>query len=228
MSDAIEVRNTRSSDLESVVALSGEIYPGAGWPLESLASHLRIFPEGQFVAVRSETGEVVGMSASLVVLWDDYEMSSSWRDFTDHGLFTNHDPFRGRTLYGAEVMVKPSLQGHGIGKKLYAARRELTERLGLARIRAGSRLRGYHRFADKMPPEDYVIAVVRGEIGDPTLTFQLRQGFEVLAVVSQYLRHDPESLGHAAVIEWLNPEVARLEDYGHGDPRFRAPEQHVS
>jgi hypothetical protein len=30
----------------------------------------------------------------------------------------------------------------------------------------------------------------------------------VIGTVSDYLRHDPESLGHAAVIEWLNPEVA--------------------
>jgi hypothetical protein len=29
----------------------------------------------------------------------------------------------------------------------------------------------------------------------------------VLAVVSGYLRHDPESLGFAAVIEWLNPDA---------------------
>jgi hypothetical protein len=38
-------------------------------------------------------------------------------------------------------------------------------------------------------------------------------------VVSGYLRHDPESLGHAAVIEWLNPEVAtdadRVEQLEH-------------
>jgi hypothetical protein len=40
-------------------------------------------------------------------------------------------------------------------------------------------------------------------------------------VVQGYLRHDPESLGHAAVIEWLNPQVARPEDAAGRDPRFR-------
>ncbi|GEM_PF-1459647 len=43
------------------------------------------------------------MAASLIVLWNDYDMKASWRDFTDHDMFTNHDPERGRTLYGAEV-----------------------------------------------------------------------------------------------------------------------------
>lgn len=221
MSDEIVVRNTTPDDFAGIVALSREVYSdGGAWKEAQLAPHLRIFPEGQFVAVERSSRRVVGASASLIVLWDDYEMTSSWRDFTDGGMFTNHDPWRGRTLYGAEVMVSPSLQGRGIGKQLYAARRELAERLGLLRIRAGSRLRGYHQYADQMSPEEYAIAVIRGEIGDATLSFQLKQGFQVLAVAPQYLRNDPESLGNAAVIEWINPKVARPEDYGHGDSRF--------
>jgi hypothetical protein len=68
--------------------------------------------------------------------------------------------------------------------------------------------------------EDYVIKVIKGELGDPTLSFQLKQCFHVLAVVSGYLRHDPESLGYAAVIEWLNERVAKTEDYARRDPRF--------
>lgn len=39
------------------------------------------------------------------------------------------------------------------------------------------------------------------------------RGFVVIGVARHYLRHDPESLGHAAVIEWLNPAVATPEDY---------------
>jgi GNAT superfamily N-acetyltransferase len=146
----------------------------------------------------------------------------NWRDFTDQGMFTNHDPQRGRTLYGAEIMVDPALQGKGSGKKLYQARRQLVERLGLLRIRAGARLRGYHRFANRMSAEDYVRLVVKGQIGDPTLSFQLRQGFHVLAVVNNYLRHDPESLGFAAVIEWINVQVAKPEDYAGLSQRFAA------
>lgn len=50
------------------------------------------------------------MSASLIVLWDDYELTTSWRDFTDAGMFTNHDAVNGRTLDGAEIMVAPAAQ----------------------------------------------------------------------------------------------------------------------
>ena len=55
--------------------------------------------------------------------------------------------------------------------------------------------------------------IVAGELSDPTLSFQLSRGFVVIGVARDYLRHDPESHGHAAVIEWLNPAVATAEDY---------------
>lgn len=214
--DDVIVRNTTPADFPGIIALSARVYHGYGWWAEGLASHLRIFPEGQLVAVRASTGDVVGMAASLIVLWDDYDISSSWRDFTAGGTFTNHDPAQGRTLYGAEVMVAPELQGHGIGSMLYTAREELAKRLGLLRIRAGARLRGYHQYADRMSAEEYAAAVAAGEINDPTLSFQLHRGFHIIGVVERYLQFDPESLGHAAVIEWVNPEVAARENYTLG------------
>lgn len=201
------VRNTRSADFPAIIALSLEVYPSSTpWSAEQLASHLAVFPEGQFVAVEIESGHVVGMAASLIIVWEDYDIQGSWRDFTDRGMFTNHDP-KGRTLYGAEIMVSPSHQGIGIGSLLYRVRRELVERLGLSRIRAGARLRGYHRYAAEMSAEDYVRRVAMGEIWDPTLSFQIKRGFRVIGVVPDYLHRDPESLGFAALIEWLNPRV---------------------
>jgi GNAT superfamily N-acetyltransferase len=214
------VRNTRPEDVRGIVELCGAVYPGsAPWNEGQLASHLRVFPDGQFVAEEGATGRIVGMAASLVVRWDDYNLSDSWRDFTDHGMFTNHDA-SGRTLYGAEVMVHPSLQGHGIGGLLYKARRELVRRVGLLRIRAGARLRGYHRVAERMSADEYVIRVVNRELHDPTLSFQLRHAFRVIAVVPSFLRHDPESLGWAAVIEWVNYEVATRRDTYGRSPQF--------
>jgi hypothetical protein len=63
-----------------------------------------------------------------------------------------------------------------------------------------------------MSPEDYVKRVVKGELVDPTLSFQIHRGFSVLDVVRGYLRDDPASRGYAAVIEWLNPDVATPAD----------------
>lgn len=215
-----EWRNTQPRDFAEIIALCRRVYSESpAWTEAQLASHLRVFPEGQFVALRD--GRVVGMAASLIVLWDDYETETPWRDFTDHGLFTNHDPERGRTLYAAEVMVDPDCQGCGVGTLLYTARSELVQRLGLLRIRAGARLRGYHRHADKLDAATYLEQVARGRLYDPTVSFQLRRGFRVLGLISGYLRHDHESLGNAASIEWLNERLARPEDRALGDPRYQ-------
>lgn len=220
-SPSVVVRNTRPDDFDQIIALCRRVYPHSRpWARELLASHLDLFPEGQFVAEDTATGKVVGMAASLIIDWDGYAVSGTWADFTGQGYFTNHDPIHGRTLYGAEVMVDPDTQGMGIGKKIYKARFDLCRRLNLRRIRAGARLRGYHAYADRMSPEEYVVKVVNGEIGDPTLSFQLKQGFRVIAVVKGYLRDDPSSQGYAAVIEWINHSVAQRRDYAGRDPRF--------
>ena len=211
----MELRQTRPEDFPGIVALSQRVYPPpVTWPQKCLESHLRVFPEGQFVAAVEEDQRIVGMCASLIILWDEYEMTGSWRQFTDNGMFTNHDP-EGHTLYAAEVMVDPQMQGCGIGKRLYDERFDLVRRLGLWRIRAGARLRGYRQYADTLTPEQYVDKVVAGEIGDPTLSFQLKRGFHVIGVVRDYLTYDPASQGHAAVIEWLNPDAVAA---GHVRP----------
>lgn len=203
----VTVRRTRRKDFSQIVELCRRIYPESlPWGEDQLTAHLDVFPRGQLVAVDRETGRVLGMAASLIVAWDDYDFEDAWHDFTDHGYFANHDP-TGRTLYGAEVMVDPEAQGRGVGSAIYTARRELAKHLGMRRIRAGARLAGYRFHADRMSPEEYVEKVVAGELRDPTLTFQLNRGFEVKGVVSGYLPRDPESQGWAAIIEWINPDA---------------------
>lgn len=108
--------------------------------------------------------------------------------------------------------MDPEYRGMGIGRMLYQARQEIVRKYRLKRIRAGARLRGYSKFKDRFTPEEYAIEVASKRIFDPTLSFQLNQGFAVLDVAKNYLFNDPESLGYAAVIEWLNPEVATDRD----------------
>ena len=216
----VQVRETRPSDFDAIETLCRAVYPSSPpWTSRQLSSHVAVFAEGQLVAV-DEADRVIGMAASLIVLWDDYDALGSWRDFTAGGMFTNHDPAHGRTLYGAEIMVDPTAQGRGIGSALYRARRAIVERQGLLRIRAGARLRGYGTVADVESPFDYVVDVVSGKRRDQTLSFQLARGFHVFDVVHGYLQHDPESRGWAALIQWVNQAVATPDDFGVSDPRL--------
>lgn len=220
----ILVRQMTVADFPEITKICEAVYPRSpSWAHAQLSSHLGLFPEGQLVAV--DDGKVLGYAACLIVNWDDYNFSDSWRNMTASGLFTNHDAANGRTLYGAEIMVHPDAQGKGIGGLMYEARDALMRDLHLLRIRAGSRLAGYGKLASRMSAEEYVLDVVNGKLIDPTLSFQLNRGFQVLAITSSYLRHDPDSCGYAAVIERINPETARPDDYVRqkASPFYRTP-----
>jgi len=60
------VRNTAPRDFDGIAELCLRTYPDTPpWNAGQLSSHLRLFPEGQFVAVYGPQGKVVGMCASL-------------------------------------------------------------------------------------------------------------------------------------------------------------------
>jgi GNAT superfamily N-acetyltransferase len=207
------VRNTVPADFEKIRTLSLKVYPThPPWEAEQLQAHLERFPEGQIVVEDISTGQIVGMAASLIVKWSDYEPTDSYLRFIGDFFFSNHDP-TGRTLYGAEVMVDPDSQGEGVGSLLYEARRQIVRDLGLLRIRAGARIPGYQEHASSMDVEEYVRRVEAGELNDPTLSFQLANGFRVLQVVPNYFRSDPETRNYAVLIEWLNDTLPAPEDY---------------
>lgn len=199
--------NPLPKHFEQIQELCKRVYPfSKPWSIEQLESHRSYFPDGQLIVIEKNTGKIVGMAFSLIILWSDYSPQDNWQDFTSGGFFHNHNPKNGKTLYGAEVMVDPECRGRGIGKMLYAGRKEIVEKYHLKRIRAGARLRGYAKYQNKLTPDEYVKQVVQRNIFDPTLSFQLGQDFKVIDVAPNYLFNDPESLGYAAVIEWINPK----------------------
>lgn len=201
---SIRIRNTQPSDLPELIALQTRVYPDIPpWSLTKLQKQLAIFPQGQIVA-ESENG-LVGSASSLIVLWDDWSESHDWNEITGAGTFDNHNPF-GKTLYGAEVFVDPTLHGAGIGHLLYEGRRTLCRAMNLRRIIACGRLPGYHLHADQLTPELYVQKVVWGDLTDPVLSFQIKEGFSYCRIMENYIPEDNQSLGNAALIVWLNPD----------------------
>ncbi len=197
------IRNTTPAHFEDIRALQKKVYPEIKpWSIEQLENHLKVFGEGQFVA--DLDAKIVGTSSSFIIMWDEYGPDHSWGDITGKGSFSTHNP-KGKTLYGAEVCVDPDYRKKGIGQKLYRARRALCTRLNLKRIIAAGRLPNYHLYADKMDPHTYCLKVVWGDIYDPVLRFQLKQGFQFCDIVENYLHGDTQSLEFASLIVWLNP-----------------------
>ncbi len=203
----IVVRQANPDDHEDIIALQKRCFPGMKpWEIEQLQAHHSIFPEGQFVVEMD--GEIVGSASSLIVDLDDFDTEHTFNDITGNGSLSTHDP-EGATLYGIEVMVDPAQRGMRIGDRLYAERRELCERLNLKRIVIAGRIPNYADHASDMKPKEFVQAVVRNELTDPVLGFQVRQGFTPLRILDEYLPGDKESRGFAVLMEWNNVEYRR-------------------
>ncbi len=202
----IIIKNLTENEISKVVNLQKESFADMAiysvtWSDFSLRNHIRIFPQGQLYA--EFNGRLVGSCSSLIVsLKTDYE-DHTWSDITEYGSFSNHNP-DGDSLYGADISVHPEFRHKGIATMLYNARRDLAIKLNLRRIIAGGRLFDYYKYANIMSAEEYANKVVNGELEDPVLSFQLKNGFKFIKILSNYL-YDKRSLNYASFVEWLNP-----------------------
>jgi GNAT superfamily N-acetyltransferase len=197
------------ADVPGLLELQFVCYPNlahvSAWRTEHLESHIRVFPEGQFVA--AVDGRVVGHAATFVTRSALALQPHTFRDITQRGTFAGHDP-AGDTLYGAEIMVHPDYRRRGIASRLYRARFALAQRLGLRYFAAGGRLPGYAKHRERMSAADYVHSVIDGRRTDRVLTAQLKNGLRVQEVLPDYL-NDPNSGNWATLLVWENPLPAR-------------------
>jgi ribosomal protein S18 acetylase RimI-like enzyme len=202
----VKIRNTKKEDIHKIIELQKESFPllakyGNIWHEEEIQSHLKIFPDGQFVAEEPD-GTIVGSASTLIVSLNPEYADHTWKEITANGLFTNHDP-NGDSLYGADISTHPKYRHEGIGSMLYDERKRLVITLKLTRMIAGGRLFNYSNYSNQMSAEDYAKKVVEGKLHDPVLSFEIANGFRFIKVLSDYL-DDVRSLNYASFIEWLN------------------------
>lgn len=196
------VREIQPKDFDSIVALQLSCFPGMKpWSKEQFDSQLAIFPKGQCCV--EFDGEVVASSTSLIIDFEEYEQGHSWKEISDSGFITNHDP-EGDTLYGIEIMVHPDYRAKKLARRLYDRRKALTRELNLRRIVVGGRIPGYTTFSSDFTPTQYVEKVMTRAVYDPVLTVQISNGFVLKRVIKSYLDSDKESSGYATLLEWVN------------------------
>lgn len=211
--DRVTIRQMKKEDIPKVVELQKAAFPhmaseGVYWKANQLEAHLRVFPEGQFVAEYHQ--KIVGSCSSLIVkLVPDYK-EHTWKEVCGDSFFKGHDP-KGDSLYGADVSTHPDHRRLGIATKLYDARKNLAKKLNLKRIIAGGRIFNYCEYANELSPLEYVKKVKRHEIKEPVLAFQLRNGFKFIKIMPNYLK-DPRSLNYATFIEWKNPDFVENDN----------------
>lgn len=204
--EGYSIRLMSDKDYNDISTICGMVYPTERpYTDKELATHHQMFPEGQFVVIHEETGEIAGAHFTLILQMIHFHLDDSWETLTAEGSFADHDP-AGHTLYGADLFIHPGHQHHGLGRALTVATRELVRQRRLWRMVGGSRMPGYGKLAAAMEPDDYIFRVKKAEITDPVLTAHLHDGWDVVTAIRGYLPHDLESNGWAAVIQWINPD----------------------
>ena len=167
-----------------------------------IRAYAEVFPEGYFVAMVD--GRPVGMGAGIYLDFDFSNPQHTIVSITGEHQCGNHDP-QGDWYYGTDITVLPEFRGRGIGRMLYEKRKALVIRDRKRGIIAGGALPGYFEYKRTLPVEEYVAKVVAGELRDPTLSFQLGNGFQVRGLLENYLEDESDD-GWAALIVWENPE----------------------
>src|SRR3546814_869013 len=120
-----------------------------------------------------------------------------------------------------EICVDPDYRGLRISQRLYNARKQLCQHLRLKGIVFGGRMPGLsRRWSQVRSPERYVELAREGRLRDQVISFQLRNGFEPIGVLRDYLTSDHESRGFATHMLWRNPQVGE-EDHVAASPSLR-------
>jgi ribosomal protein S18 acetylase RimI-like enzyme len=171
---------------------------------DDIRAYARVFPEGFFVVLAGE--RVVGQGAGIFLDFDFDHPQHTILEITGENQCGNHDP-DGDWYYGTDIVVHPDYRRRGIGRRLYELRKDLVRRYGKKGIIAGGHMPGFADCKDQMSASEYTDKVVAGELYDPTLTFQMENGFEIRGVLRDYIA-DPAIDNWAALIVWENLETA--------------------
>ncbi|MBN2332781.1 MAG: GNAT family N-acetyltransferase [Deltaproteobacteria bacterium] len=199
----LTIRGLTHQDYAHIKRIMDQVYPdlGGAWLPDEYHALIDTFPEGQICI--EDKGTVVAAALAILVNAVDFESRHTYEDVVGGGMMTAHDS-RGDSLYGIDVFVTPDYRGLRLGRRLYAARKELCETMNLKGIIFGGRIPGYGEHAENMSPAEYIQKVKVNEIYDPVLSFQLANDFHIKKILKNYIPEDSESNAYGVLMEWNN------------------------
>lgn len=206
----LTVRSANFSDIPGILDLTAKVYKNMPpYSPQEIRAQIRNFNKGNIVVLLND--KIVGYSASILLPERTVLKKHNWYEITGSGFGSTHQA-DGDYLYGYETCVDPEFRGNKIGQRIYNARIELVRFLRLKGIVFGGRIPNFRRRRrDVKDVDDYVAKVLEKKIKDPTLGFHLRNGFEPIGVLENYLPDDADSMGYAIHLRWVNTEYEAIK-----------------
>ncbi|MBK9254720.1 MAG: bifunctional GNAT family N-acetyltransferase/carbon-nitrogen hydrolase family protein [Saprospiraceae bacterium] len=188
-------------ELKTAMVSAYHSMPEAYWRENHIKTLIDKFPEGQVII--KINGKIAGCALSIIVDYNKFSDNHTYRDITGNYTFSTHTN-NGNVLYGIDVFINPTYRGLRLGRRLYDYRKELCDKLNLEKIVFGGRIPDFHKYSDQYTPKEYIEKVIRKEIHDQVLSFQLSNDFHPTRVIKGYLAGDVASNEYAVLLEWNN------------------------
>lgn len=204
--EKIVICETRPEHTKQLEALQKIVFPTLSaeslFRQEHYLNHIRIFPQGQFVALWDD--RVVGMTTTMRFPLDlgDHH---TFLEVLDGGFLNTHDP-SAEWLYGLDIGTHPDFRGLGIASSLYEKRQQLVQQLELRGQYTYGMLTGYGALKEKMSAETYYQEMLDGKRKDPTVSRQMSNGFKPHHLVPGYVE-DPICEGYCVLLIRENPDL---------------------
>jgi hypothetical protein len=191
-------------DVDSIVKLDNEVWPDFPATRDMIESRIRVFPEGNFVAIYN--GEIVGYVCMQFINYDIRNPKAfSWLEITSNGTLKDTHMIDGEVVYGVATTVSPKMQNMNIGTYLALSGWMQGIRYNKKGFMFGCKMPDYQQVKDKYTPEDYIkLRRPDGKLFDKELRLMEREGFSLIRVLPGY-ENDPESCNYGVLVWQKNP-----------------------
>jgi GNAT superfamily N-acetyltransferase len=200
--DSLAVVHTQPEHYAQLEELQRIVFPTLApeerFEARHYAKHVELFPAGQFCVVDLTSNRVVGMTSTIRLDFDFEHPDHTFAEIIQGGYLTSHQP-TGAWLYGADIGAHPDYRRRGIARALYAARHELVRALGLRGQLTVGMPSGYGAVKHAITAEQYRAELIAGTRVDPTISAQLRIGFQIGRLLPGYI-NDPVCDGYGIVL----------------------------
>lgn len=193
------VRMMQVDDAEQLGLLQKIIFPTLSEDELITAAHYRnyvkAFPEGQFVVADGE--KIIATTCAMLTDFDFNHYQHSFKETIGDGTLNNHNP-NGAWLYQLDIGVHPDFRGKGLSRHLYRANHFVAKQLGLKGQLTVGMMNGYGTIKNIISADQYYEELIVGKRNDPTVSVQMKIGFEPLGLVPNYL--DDPTCGNYGVL----------------------------